>query len=969
MAHNSNVNNQHEDHVLSEKIHADFYGKTRVDERAKYFVTFPYPYVNGRLHLGHAFTMKKVDVIARVKRLAGFNVLFPFGFHGTGTPIVACADKVRKELDMYTDGAILDNTSQLGILEMMGVSREDFPKFIDPNYWLEYFQIVAKQDLKKFGISADLERSFITTSLNPHYDSFIKWQFEKLNKMLEFGKRYMIYDSSSKQPCSDHDRSIGEGVEPQEYSLIKLKLDDITLLAGTLRPETLYGQTNIWVNKDGVYSMFSVGDDRCVARYETFLNLSHQRSDITLINKEYIRGSDLIGKTVNAPFVGDIKILHMEGVSMKRGTGIVTSVPTDSPTDYLYWKKYLGVPELTGIIQVGSSTTYAVDQVEKARITINDVKKLEEIHNNVYMTENKEGVLLVGKYAGLSLSEAREHIKQDLLESNDIITYYEPQTEVVSRSGVECVVALTDQWYINYGDATHTKKVNDYIDNVLEMNDDTKKHIREASDWINKWPVSRLATHCLGTVLPVDKKFMIDSLSDSTIYFAYYTVCNTVTDIPAEMMTFDAWEYIFSDGDLPTDMIQFEDQFVKMRTEFNYWYPMDLRISGRDLITNHLIMALYNHSFVWPDRDMMPRAYYTNAHLMINDKKMSKSTGNFMTLSDAIDKYGADAVHIALAKAGDGISNANFDATEARNAIVFLNTEFTWIKDTLCKMEDDKTDPTYDVTSEPIWLDNVFINDMNNIINRFCVSINRLSISRAFQCVYNMVNIREDYKKINNNTGIFSSRYRKVYYDNIKLYMKNFVTMLSVFCPFWIERLRSAVDIDTIFGKLEWFKTEAINTTFCKESWIKTSMFDFVEMAATKYKKLVQTKKKEYTMKITVYSRYDDYIVQIVNTMMENISGEINGEIVKKYFENLSKMCTDNKKKQKIGIFSKECVVNTDRFGRDWAKWVTCGDNYEYDMITTWLPKLVDVCKIEIESCIVSNNNKTGPGYPSLVFI
>lgn len=983
MAYNSRFNNPYlhnimmtRDNACSEKIYADFYGKTGVDGRDKYFVTFPYPYVNGRLHLGHAFTMKKVDVVARVRRLMGFNVLFPFGFHGTGTPIVACADKVRKELDTYKDGDILDNASQLGILTMMGVCKEEFPKFIDPNYWLEYFQTVAKQDLKKFGISADLERSFITTELNPHYDSFIKWQFKKLEQagMLEFGTRYMIYDPDSKQPCSDHDRSIGEGVEPLEYSLIKLQLvgdtsNNVNLLAGTLRPETLYGQTNIWVNKDGMYSMFSVCGEICVARYETFLNLSHQRSDVVLINREYSKGADMIGRFVKAPFVDNpIEILHMNAVSMKRGTGIVTSVPSDFPTDYLYWKKHLGkVPELTGIIKVGDSTTYASDRVEASHIGINDVKKLEELHNNVYMTENKEGILLVGKYAGSVLSEAREYIKKDMLESKDAIIYYEPQSEVVSRSGVECIVALTDQWYINYGDPEHTGKVNEHIDYTLEMYDQVaKKKIRDASGWINKWPVSRLATHCLGTKLPVDEKFMIDSLSDSTIYFAYYTVCNTVKDIPVEMMTFDAWEYIFSDCALPEIVTPYEDQFNKMKTEFNYWYPMDLRVSGCDLITNHLTMALYNHSIVWPEKDMMPRAYYTNAHLLIKDKKMSKSTGNFLTLSDAIDRYGADAVHVALAKAGDGTSNANFDEKEAINATVFLNTEFAWVKETLCRIEEDKKDPTYDFISDAIWLDDVFISEMDRVINKFIVNIHKLSIARAFDCVYDIVNIKENYAKININVNIFPNRNRKVYNDNIKLYMKNFVTMLSIFCPFWIERLKSDIDVDTIFGKLAWFTMKTIDS---KDSWIKSTIFDLVKNGMSKYEKITQKTKKEYTMVITVYTRYDDDIVKIVETMLSELDDNIDGSSAKKYFEAISDMCKDNNMKRKIGVFSKECIVNIDKFGSNWVKWVTCADTYEYKMITEWFPKFVNVCDIKVKSQELSNRAKEGPGYPSFAFI
>jgi len=57
-------------------------------------------------------------------------------------------------------------------------------------------------------------------------------------------------------------------------------------------------------------------------------------------------------------------------------------------------------------------------------------------------------------------------------------------------------------------------------------------------------------------------------------------------------------------------------------------YPMDLRVSGKDLIQNHLTFCLYNHAAVWAGRpDRQPRAFRTNGHLLLNAEKMSKSTG------------------------------------------------------------------------------------------------------------------------------------------------------------------------------------------------------------------------------------------------------------------------------------------------------------------------------------------------------
>lgn len=65
----------------------------------KFFVTFPYPYMNGKLHLGHAFSMTKAEFAARFHRILGEKSLFPFAFHCTGMPIQAAANKLKREMD------------------------------------------------------------------------------------------------------------------------------------------------------------------------------------------------------------------------------------------------------------------------------------------------------------------------------------------------------------------------------------------------------------------------------------------------------------------------------------------------------------------------------------------------------------------------------------------------------------------------------------------------------------------------------------------------------------------------------------------------------------------------------------------------------------------------------------------------------------------------------------------------------
>src|SRR5947209_7822052 len=89
---------------IEKSVRATWKTEARRDpERKKYFATFPYPYMNGTLHLGHSLTASRAVFLAEFYRLNGHNVLFPFAFHGTGMPIVACAAKLRDELDKYAE--------------------------------------------------------------------------------------------------------------------------------------------------------------------------------------------------------------------------------------------------------------------------------------------------------------------------------------------------------------------------------------------------------------------------------------------------------------------------------------------------------------------------------------------------------------------------------------------------------------------------------------------------------------------------------------------------------------------------------------------------------------------------------------------------------------------------------------------------------------------------------------------------
>ena len=97
-------------------------------------------------------------------------------------------------------------------------------------------------------------------------------------------------------------------------------------------------------------------------------------------------------------------------------------------------------------------------------------------------------------------------------------------------------------------------------------------------------------------------------------------------------MTAEVWDYIFClKNDYPKSTIA-KPKFDKMRNEFKYWYPVDLRVSGKDLIQNHLTYYLFNHVAMWPDRpDLWPKGIRCNGHLLLNSAKVIEK--NFATFN------------------------------------------------------------------------------------------------------------------------------------------------------------------------------------------------------------------------------------------------------------------------------------------------------------------------------------------------
>jgi len=294
------------------------------DSRPKIFVTFPFPYMNGPLHLGHAFTALRVDVYARFKRMQGYNVLFPWAWHWTGATIAGAAKRIEQG----------DERLIKVLIEIDGVSPEEIKKFVDPVYMARYYTNENRKVVKRIGFSVDWRREFHTTSYHPAFSKFISWQYLKLREkcFVVKGPHPIVWCPRCESPTGDHDRLEGVGVGPERYVLMKFKIGDVYLPAATFRPETIYGVTNFWINPDATYVLAQVNDEKWIISEPAVKKLSEQLKKIKVIKK--LAGHELVGRTCKDPVNGrEILILPAPFVDPENGTGLVYSVPAHAPYD------------------------------------------------------------------------------------------------------------------------------------------------------------------------------------------------------------------------------------------------------------------------------------------------------------------------------------------------------------------------------------------------------------------------------------------------------------------------------------------------------------------------------------------------------------------------------------------------------------------------------------------------------------
>ncbi|MFB6165793.1 MAG: class I tRNA ligase family protein, partial [Haloarculaceae archaeon] len=484
------------------------------------FITVPYPYPSGGMHIGHCRTYTVPDVYARYRRLQGDNVLFPIAWHVTGTPIVGAVERLKK-----------GEAAQLSVLrDTYDVPEDTLEELETPMGYARYFiENHYKAGMKQLGLSIDWRREFTTN--DERYSQFISWQYETLKErgLLEKGLHPVKFCTDEENPVTTHDLLEGEDAEFQEYTLVKFRADldgeEVVAPMATLRPETVRGVTNAYVDPDGEYVRATVDGEPWLVSAAAVEKLELQERDVDVA--ETLSGADLVGTTVTNPITGEeVLILPATFVDTDNATGVVMSVPAHSPDDYVALQEAKADDERMREYGIDPADVDAIEPipildvegygdvpartaVEDAGIESSTDPALEDVTADLYQAEFTAGVMHeeYGEFAGETVEDVRERFRAHYAEAGAFDELYEFTEDVVCRCGGDVEVAKQETWFLRYDDDAWKAKAHEAVDQLTAIPENTREQYDHTIDWLEEWPAIR--NYGLGTRLPWDDEFVI----------------------------------------------------------------------------------------------------------------------------------------------------------------------------------------------------------------------------------------------------------------------------------------------------------------------------------------------------------------------------------------------------------------------------------------------------------------------------
>jgi len=763
-------------------------GKAEINDKPKYFIIFAYPGISGYQHVGHMRGYSYTDAFARYKRMKGHNVLFPVGTHASGNQAIAFAKKIEQK-DKNWINHLIEN----------GCPKEKINELTTTENIVEFFNKVYVKTWKQMGFLADWDR--FTSTIHPDYQKFIQWQFLKLEqKNLLIQKPYYATFCPTCGPVavdpSETDISKGGNAERNEYTLLKFKLNNEYLVAATLRPETIYGQTNLWINPEGLYVKVKIDNETWIMSGIAAEKIKYQKENTKIL--EDISAKSLIGKNVIAPGINkEIIILPSTFTNPNIGSGIVTCVPSDAPYDYIALKELqdnkkecekhdlnyeqIKKIQLIPIIKSKGYGEYPAKEIcEKLKITNQQDPKLEEATKEIYKTGFHSGMMRenAGEVAGKKVTEAKEIIKEQLISEKKADLFFDLSEEVICRCGNEVIIKkIDDQWFIKYSDNELTEKSKHWSKHMQIFPEEYKHNLPGILDWFQDRACARLG-NWIGTKLPFDNQWIVEPISDSTLYPTYYIISKYVNNnsLTVDDLTEQFFDYVYLGKGKPK-----KELWTQIKQEFDYWHPLDINLGGKEHKTVHFPVFIMNHVGILEEKKW-PKGIFINWWVTGKGSKISKSKGGAEPINKLMQTFSVDALRLYYSHVGSPHADIMWDeeaAQKYKNGLERIHTIIIESKN----LSNTKT---------PI--DNWLTNTINKKIIQASEALENYDLRNFANTIY--FSIIEDFKwyirRLGNNKEIFNNC------------LKNWCKTLTPITPHLAEELWELLDNKTLVSTEKW---------------------------------------------------------------------------------------------------------------------------------------------------------------------
>ena len=571
-------------------------------------IEFPYPSGQG-LHVGHPRSYTALDIIARKRRLQGYNVLFPIGFDAFGLPAENYAIKTNVHPKITTAQNIAHFTEQL---KSLGFSF-DWSRTVDttdPNYykWTQWIFIQLYKHGLAYkatmpinfctGCKVGLANEEVVNGVCERCGSPVvqKEKSEWMLKITDYAQR-LIDDLDDVDFLDKIKIQQKNWIGRSEGAEVKFKIAnmDKTLTVYTTRPDTLFGATYMVISPE--HPILKELEDKIenlndVQEYQKQASLksAFERSEL---NKEKT-GIEIKGITAINPLTNkEIPIWISDYVLITYGTGAIMAVPAHDTRDYEFAKKF-NLP----IVQVVDG-----ENVDLSKEAFTDVATGKLINsdflNNLEVSEAKKVVI-------------------DYLEKNNIGTKkvnYKLRDWVFSRQRywgepIPMVYCEDCGWV-----PLDEKDLPLRLPEVEEFTpgENGESPLAKQTDWIN--------TTCPHCGKPAKRETdTMPQWAGSSWYFLRY-------------------------------MDPHNDKELASKEALEYWSPVDWYNGGMEHTTLHLLYSRFWHKFLYdigvvPTKEPYQKRTSHGMILGTNGEKMSKSKGNVINPDDIVNEFGADTFRI-----------------------------------------------------------------------------------------------------------------------------------------------------------------------------------------------------------------------------------------------------------------------------------------------------------------------------------